>query len=265
VRPGSHFDFFLDRATLRDGRVTFSRLSQEERDGSLAEAHRQYLEAGHERAAARTTELLRQAATAALKCQTLSQQLEPVEGFLHPFEGFVLYWLGSHWPVNGRTVEIGSFKGRSTCWLAAGCKDGNRAKVAAVDHFRGSAEHQRGGSHEDPDVAGVGSTLPVFTRNVEKNWLADWVTVHVGASAEVSQNWREPIRLLFIDGDHSYQSTAQDFQYWSRFLPRHGLVVFHDIGPWPGVTKFYSELSSQRGLWRTVGLFHTLGVLERLA
>jgi glycosyltransferase involved in cell wall biosynthesis len=265
VRPGSHFDFWLDRATLRDGRIEFSKRSKEEIDGSLDQAVRQYEAEVQSRAVARTVSLLEPAFDAARQCLTLAQEFAPVEGFLHPFEGFVLYWLARRWPVVGRAVEIGSFKGRSTCWLAAGCREGNRSKVAAVDHFHGSPEHQRGGSHEDPVIAAGHSTLDVFKANLEKHGLTDWVTVHVGSAATVSVQWQEPVRLLFIDGDHSYEATAQDFAAWSRFVVPHGLVLFHDVGVWPGVTRFVAECSAAKERWRNLGLAHSLAILERLA
>ena len=263
AQRGSHFDFFLDRVSLREGRLEFSRMSQEESDGSLLAAVREYQQAVHQRALARTGGLMEAALGAGLKYHLLSEQFAPVQGFLHPYEGFVLYWLAKHWPCNGRVVEIGSFKGRSTCWLATGSKEGGRAKVAAVDHFRGSPEHQLGGSHEDPDIIAHGSTLPTIQANLKKNDLADWVTIHAGDSTEIARGWSEPIRLLFIDGDHSYEATAHDFNTWTRFVVQRGLVIFHDVQVWPGVTRFHTELCSQQSNWRSLGCYHTLGIMER--
>jgi len=203
------------------------------------------------------------AASAADSFKMLSSQFEGVDGFLQPFEGFALYWLAQHWPGSGRTVEVGSFKGRSTCWLATGCRDGKRERVVAVDHFRGSAENQAGGSHEDADVVASGSTLGTMRANLEKFGLSEWVDILVGSSAEVSRGWEEPIRLLFIDGDHSYEGSSADFAAWSPHVAPYGLVVFHDVGVWPGVTKLFEELRSRETEWRTVGQQFTLGVLER--
>jgi predicted O-methyltransferase YrrM len=200
---------------------------------------------------------------AAKTYETLSTQFERVEGFLKPVEGFALYWLAQYWPGSGRTVEVGSFKGRSTCWLATGCRDGNREKVVAIDHFCGSAENQAGGSHEDTDIVASGSTLGTMRANLEKFGLSEWVDILVGSSAEVSRGWSQPIRLLFIDGDHSYEGALADFKAWSRHVVPYGLVVFHDVRIWPGVTQLFEELRSRETEWRAVGQHFTLGVLER--
>jgi hypothetical protein len=79
----------------------------------------------------------------------------------------------------------------------------------------------------------------------------------VAPSAEAAGQWAGPIRLLFIDGDHSYEASGRDFELWSRFVVPHGLVCFHDIRAWPGVTQFYEEL-----LQRTTGYREVLAVLS---
>lgn len=201
--------------------------------------------------------------SAADNYKLLSNRFEGVEGFLQPFEGFALYWLAKHWPGVGRTVEVGSFKGRSTCWLATASRDGDREKVVAVDHFRGSAENQAGGSHEDADIVASGSTLGTMRATLERFGLTEWVDILVGSSADVSRGWSQPIRLLFIDGDHSYDGAKADFVAWSPFVVPYGLVVFHDVRTWPGVTKLFEELRSRETEWRVVGQQFTLGVLER--
>lgn len=40
-------------------------------------------------------------------------------------------------------VEIGSWKGKSTIWIANGSKDGRNIKVYAIDPHIGSSEHQK--------------------------------------------------------------------------------------------------------------------------
>ena len=265
VKPGGHLDFFLDRAVLQDGQIQFKSLSPQEQDGSLAQAQRRYFKQAQNRSVDQTMETLRSVMAAGVQFAKLGPEFEKVDGFLQPIEGFALYWLARHWPAEGASVEIGSFKGRSTCWLASACKQRGRGKVVAVDHFRGSPEHQPGGTHADPDVVAAGSTLPVFRRNIEAHGLTDWVDVRVGSSAEVSRGWQEPIRLLFIDGDHSYDATSADFNAWARFMVRWGLVIFHDVRVWPGVTEFYSQLTRDPQRWREVLRVHSLGAVARIA
>ena len=56
VRPGSHFDYFLDRAYVEDGKIEFRDLSKEESDGSLKSAIRGYRDSVQDRLQTKTLE-----------------------------------------------------------------------------------------------------------------------------------------------------------------------------------------------------------------
>jgi MMP 1-O-methyltransferase len=170
------------------------------------------------------------------------EELHPVGGFLNSLEGYTLMLLASEGPAVGEIVEIGSYMGRSTCFLAKGSKSMRREKVTAVDHFVGSPEHQKDGSAESPTLLEEGTTFNRFQANIEAAGVADYVTPIVASSEEGVQDWNQPIRLLFIDGDHSYEESKKDFELWSPYVVPGGLVCFHDIEQWPGVTQFYKEL-----------------------
>jgi hypothetical protein len=124
-------------------------------------------------------------------------------------------------------------------------------RVVAVLLFTGSPAHLVGGSPRGAATAKPGTTLPRFRANIERKGLADGVVVREGASADVAAGWSHPIRFLFIDGDHSYEATRRDAAAWSRHVAAEGLVAFHDVGVWPGVTTFYNELLAT-GDWREI-------------
>lgn len=198
--------------------------------------------------------------------ENAAARLKHVQGWLHRIEGFTLMRLvvASHMNVAGEVVEVGSFKGLSTCWLAMGAavlaqnnlKSGT-GKVVAVDHFKGSPEHQPGGTHPDPDIARDGTTLNVFKLNIAKAGLAEFVTPIEKPSREGALTWSGgPIRLCFIDGDHSYEASKEDWTLWSKHVPIGGYICLHDVGSWPGVTKFATELSNDP----TCGFFRVFGV-----
>ncbi len=264
VRPGSHFDYFLDRAIMRDGKIEMLYHSDEEVNGTFVEATRAYEEDIQRRKIRRLEEKMHQAFPAALAFIQNLPDLEKIEGFLHPLEGFTLNWLAQHWPGTGSVVEIGSFKGKSACYLARGMKAGAGGRLAAVDHFHGSPEHQSQGTHPDKDIATSGTTLETFKQNIAAAGVSDRVDIHVGASAEIGVNWRQPIRLLFIDGDHSYEASSQDFLIWSPWVHVHGLVILHDIGTYEGVTNLYNQIRRDTQRWRQIVRMQSLAVLERL-
>lgn len=165
-----------------------------------------------------------------------------IKGFLTSMEGYTLSLLAALGPGRGEVVEIGSYLGRSTCYLAMGCKTSDRGAVTAVDHFQGSPEHQQGKQHEEQNLIEDGSLLHRFRHNVDIAGLAGYVRAMPLASLDAAARWPgDPIRLLFIDGDHSYEDTRADFQAWIPYLAPEGLVAFHDVGGWEGVTRFYKE------------------------
>ena len=65
-------------------------------------------------------------------------QIEPIQGWLDPNAGGVLYQFAAFNAPNGNMVELGSWKGRSTAWLAWGVKDRGTGSVVAVDTWAGT-------------------------------------------------------------------------------------------------------------------------------
>ncbi|MBN2309082.1 MAG: class I SAM-dependent methyltransferase [Candidatus Hydrogenedentes bacterium] len=169
-------------------------------------------------------------------------ELKPVEGYLHDLEGYALMRVAADGPGTGAIVEIGSFLGRSTCWLARGAKSTFREKVTAIDHFKGSPEHQAGSSFECRFLTEHGSTFPAFQENIRRAGVEDYVEPIVASSEDAAKTWDRPIRFLFIDGDHSYEATRRDFSLWAPFLIPGGCIAFHDVGVWDGVTQFVDGL-----------------------
>jgi len=196
----------------------------------------------------------------------LTEAFRPVKGFLPIPQGWLLCLLAAHGEGRGQIVEIGSFMGHSTCWLAEGTRTANREKVHAIDHFTGSPEHQKGGTSETPEIVNSGSTFSRFQANIAFAGLQDWVTPIVSDSLCAAAKWQGGvIRLLFIDGDHSYEASKADFAAWSPFVGPRGYIAFHDIDAWPGVTRFYNELMAPgQKTFKEMFVACTLRVVQRL-
>ena len=87
-----------------------------------------------------------------------------------PDEGLALYAAASRASAKpGPLVEIGTYCGKSTLYLAAAAREHGRV-VVTVDHHRGSEEHQPGWEYHDPGLVdrGVGriDTLPLLRRTL---------------------------------------------------------------------------------------------------
>ncbi len=185
-----------------------------------------------------------------------------IKGFLAPMEGYTLFAMAAYGPGQGAIVEIGSLYGLSTCWLARGAKLANREKVTAIDHFKGSPEHKEGEAFELPDLKDAGTTFFTFMQNIRQAGLDKMVCPVASSSTEAAAAWSGPVRLLFVDGEHTYDAVKSDFNAWSRFIVSEGLVVFHDI-LWQGVQQFYEELL-QSGEWRESVRLENMGAVQRV-
>ena len=158
-----------------------------------------------------------------LKIREVEKAIAKVQGYLGADEGRLLYNLAKNCKGKGVIVEIGSWRGKSTIWLANGSKNGAGAKVYAIDPHIGSPEHQK--------EFGKVETFEDFKKNIEQAGISDFVVPLVKTSEEAAKQWSgEPIELLWIDGAHEYDMVKLDFDSWEPYLVEGGTIAFHDTG-----------------------------------
>ena len=144
-----------------------------------------------------------------------------VHGWLTSAEGTVLYSLARGVAAGaGVIVEIGSWKGKSTIFLARGSLSGPRAPVFAIDPHTGSPEQRA--------LYGQVGTFEEFQRNVARAGVTSIVRPLVATSRDAARTFAQPVALLFIDGAHDYESVRGDFQEWSPKVIDGGVIAFHD-------------------------------------
>jgi hypothetical protein len=125
-------------------------------------------------------------------------------------------------PEDGVILEIGSFKGKSTVALASVAARYGFGKVVAVDpHTTPSVT--------DPDLGGQTSSWDDFQATLRAAGLEDAVEAHRAFSRDLAREWRRPIRLLWIDGDHTYAGAKEDLDLFRGFLTDGGVVALHDV------------------------------------
>jgi predicted O-methyltransferase YrrM len=129
----------------------------------------------------------------------------------------------------GDIVEIGSWVGKSTAFLAFGTNDGENKNVYAIDpHIYGTKER--------------------FLNNLKfliQNGLSEKTIIPIAMSSEEainsSQGFNEiDIGLIFIDGDHTYEGVKKDFDLWFNKLAINGHIAFHD-SDWVAVDNFLKK------------------------
>jgi len=115
-------------------------------------------------------------------------------------------------------VEIGSARGRSTCFIGTGLKENGAGKLYAIDPHTKTAWN---------DLESV-DTFEILQGNLKKLKLESQVEILRQTSDAAAAGWTRQIDLLFIDGDHSYDGAMRDWELFSPFVQPFGSVVFHD-------------------------------------
>ncbi len=125
-------------------------------------------------------------------------------------------------PRDGVILEIGSFKGKSTVGLASIAARYGLGKVVAVDPHTAP-------SVTDPDLKGQASTWDDFQATVRAAGLGGTVEAYRTFSRDLARGWDRPIRLLWIDGDHTYAGAKQDLDLFRPHLTAGAIVALHDV------------------------------------
>ena len=166
----------------------------------------------------------------------LRRAAEAATGFMPPDEGLALYEAAAAYAPLGPVLEIGTYCGKSTVYLAAAARQAGQV-VITVDHHRGSEENQPGWEYHDPSLVdertGQLDTLPHFRATLAAAGLEDSVIAIVGRSAQVARVWRGSLGLLFIDGGHTEAAAQADYANWSPWVAPGGALAIHDVFPDP--------------------------------
>ncbi len=172
-----------------------------------------------------------------------------IEGWFADVEGALLYSLAKKCNTNGVIVEIGSWKGRSTVFLAQGSKAGQRVRVYAIDPQTGNAEDQR---------LVVIPTLDEFKKNIANAQVTDIVVPIVKTSEEAANDFLEPCALIFVDGCHEPGSVKQDFALWYPKLIEGGIIAFHDTLDWVGPRMLVKDLLYKSSNFKNVNFARSI-------
>ncbi len=166
----------------------------------------------------------------------LLKAAEAATGFMPEAEGLALYDAAARYAARGPVLEVGTYCGKSTIYLAAAAREKGQP-VITVDHHRGSEENQPGWEYHDTTlvdpVTGRLDTLPHARATLARAGVEDDVIVVVGRSADVARVWRTPLGMLFIDGGHTDVAATTDYESWAPWIAPGGLLAIHDVFPDP--------------------------------
>jgi predicted O-methyltransferase YrrM len=166
----------------------------------------------------------------------LLKAAEAATGFMPETEGLALFAAAARYAARGPVLEVGTYCGKSTIYLAAAAREKGQP-VITVDHHHGSEENQPGWEYHDTTLVdpatGRLDTLPHLRKTLAGAGVEDDVIVVVGRSADVARLWRTPLGLLFIDGGHTDAAASADYESWAPWVAPGGVLAIHDVFPDP--------------------------------
>ena len=145
-----------------------------------------------------------------------------------------------------RVLEVGTARGGTLYLWTQAARD--NATVISVDLPAG---HSRGGYPEWRTPL-----YQAFARPQQKLHLlrADsHAPETVGQVRQILAG--QPLDLLFIDGDHTYESVRTDYVQYGSLVRPGGLIAFHDIRPSPDPNIQVERLWTQLRKWYEVEEF----------
>lgn len=135
---------------------------------------------------------------------------------------------------DGHFVEIGSWKGKSSAYMAVEiANSGKQIKFDCVDTWEGSPEHK--------EYDCLSNLYDIFIENmkpVEKYYTP--IRMKSVDAANLYQD--ESLDFVFIDACHEYECVCDDIKAWYPKVKKGFILAGHDYTPgWSGVVKAVNE------------------------
>jgi hypothetical protein len=138
-------------------------------------------------------------------------------------------------PSGSKFVEVGSWRGRSACFLGVEIHNsGKDIKLDCVDTWNGSEEHigynilQNDGLYKE------------FISNIQP--LSKIINpVRMESLKAVSLYEDESLDVVFLDASHTYENIKADLIAWYPKVKKGGIFSGHDYPTWTQVVKAVEE------------------------
>jgi MMP 1-O-methyltransferase len=163
------------------------------------------------------------------------EELRKIDGMIAEKEANVLHRLGETVLPGEHIVEIGAWKGKSTCLMADGLIDIPDSLLFTYDLW------------DDAVREGASTAQAEFHGHLEQAGVTSKVIAEKRDGAHAAKEWDNGVvSVLFIDGDHTERAVLRDFRAWARHLRRgSSIVAFHDYGREQTVTSAVNLLMTQ--------------------
>ena len=130
-------------------------------------------------------------------------------------------------PNNSHFVEVGSWKGQSSSFMAVEIHNSNKnIKFDCVDTWTGSITED---CHQNDEFVKNGTLYDKFLSNIKR--VSHIITPVVGDSVQVAEKYEDnSLDFVFIDADHRYENVKADIEAWINKVKNNGIIAGHDYG-----------------------------------
>ena len=191
------------------------------------------------------------------------EKLNSVEGHTTRRQCALLFYFAYTHTGPGQIVEIGSFKGKSTIWIAKALQMSNQTnKVVAVDPHINTGNVKVVPQYEEK------SSYDAFLSNLSKFGLNDWVEPVKKTSQDAVKSWNQPIKMLFVDGSHVYEDVLMDLRVWEPWVSIGGIICMHDTkptGPRVEVRRVMDEYIVKSGRFKELLQLKNMAAFEKIS
>jgi predicted O-methyltransferase YrrM len=160
-----------------------------------------------------------------------------------------LHELAVSCPTKANVVEIGSYLGASTCYIAAGL-NGKNASLYCIDTWQNETM---------PD--GIKDTFNSFLKNIAKSKTKIF-KIRQNSLNVKNRDLPLSVDFAFIDGDHSFASVKKDVGLIELLMSKDSILAFHDAVYFKGVSMMIGEVL-KGGNWRLEGQVNNLVWLRK--
>lgn len=164
-----------------------------------------------------------------------------IDSLTNPRESLALYRLCSQLPDGARVLEIGSFNGASAVAMGHALKNRN-GRIHCIDPWSDYVKQEDFSSFKQHRIADDNRIINNFINNT--NFLGNQVKMMRGFSSDFAGMIAgQDFDLIFIDGDHHYESVKNDILMCLAALKPGGVLTGHDYHSMAhGVRKAVDEM-----------------------
>lgn len=174
--------------------------------------------------------------------------------------GIALADFASTVPADQEIVELGVFQGRTALMMAWGARQGHGAHLTGIDAW------DLEGNTYGPPFNEEGSKSHA-RYNVMALGYNNHITLINDFAVTAAENWiGQPVGMLFVDDDHSYEGARHAIESWAPHLAPDARIAVDDYGhpDWPGVAQAVDKLVDE-GFLAPIEIFHDRLAVTRLA